>query len=83
MVRVNRLDITVISSQNGEMAEGVREGWESARDSRQRLQVVSACPAGFNAAGRGIDGADWYPVDEGLYKACLDGRDCRPRKFRR
>ena len=66
MARADQLDITVIFGQNGEMAEGVRDGREIACDSRRRLKVVSACPAGFNAAaGRSIDGADWRLVDEG------------------
>lgn len=57
MARVNQLDITVIFSQNGKMAEGVRDGREIARDSRRWLKVVSACPAGFNAAPGGVSTA--------------------------
>ena len=84
MARADQLDITVIFGQNGEMAEGIRDGREIARDSRRWLKVVSACPAGFNAAaGRGTEGVDQYRVDDGLYKARLDERNCRPRKFRR
>ena len=83
LARVNQLDVAVIFSQDQDLAEVVGDVREIARDGRRWIKVVSAYPAGSRAtAGRGIDGTDWYPIDEDSYNACLDMRDYRPKKFR-
>ncbi len=78
LARTNQLDVAVIFSQDQDLAEVVEEVKEIARDSSRWIKVVSAYPAGPAAtARRGIDGTDWYPIDQALYDACLDTRDYR------
>ena len=63
---------------------GSRVVGEIARDDRRWIEFVSACPARVGAAaGRGIDRADWRPMDEDRDHSCLDRRNYRPKKFRR
>ena len=79
--RVGQLDVAVIFSQDQDLAEVVREVKEIARDTDRWIRVVSAYPAGPAAtSGRGIDGSEWYSMDQAFYDACLDPRDYRPRR---
>ena len=83
LARVGQLDVAVIFSQDQDLAEVVREVKEIARDTDRWIKVVSAYPAGPAAtAQRGIDGAEWYPMDQAFYDACLDLRDYRPQASR-
>ena len=81
LARVGQLDIAVISSQDQDLAELVREVNEIARDTDRWIKVASVYPAGPAAtSGRGVDGAEWYPMDRAFYDACLDPRAYRPRR---
>lgn len=84
LTRTDQLDVAVIFSQDQDLAEVVREVKEIARDTDRWIKVVSAYPAGPAAtASRGVDGADWYPMDQAFYDACLDERDYRPNQEHR
>ena len=84
LARTSRLDVAVIFSQDQDLAEVVREVKDIARDAGRWIKVVSAYPAGPAAtAKRGIDGADWYRMEQTFYDACLDERDYRPKSGRR
>ena len=81
LARVRQLDVAVIFSQDQDLAEVVREVKDIARETDRWIKVVSAYPAGLAATSRrGINGADWYPMDQAFYDACLDPRDYRPRR---
>ena len=81
LARVGQLDVAVIFSQDQDLAEVVKEVKAIARETDRWIKVVSAFPAGSEAtAKRGINGADWYPMDQAFYDACLDPRDYRPRR---
>lgn len=81
LARTNQLDVAVIFSQDQDLAEVVKEVKEIARDSGRWIKVVSAYPAGPAATvQRGINGADWYPIEQAFYDACLDTRDYRPSR---
>ena len=81
LARTNQLDVAVIFSQDQDLAEVVKEVKEIARDSGRWIKVVSAYPAGPAATvERGINGADWYPIGQAFYDACLDTRDYRPSR---
>ena len=80
LARVGQLDVAVIFSQDQDLAEVVREVKEIARDTNRWIKVVSAYPTGPAATvQRGINGAEWYPMDQAFYDACLDLRDYRPK----
>ena len=81
LARVGQFDVAVIFSQDQDLAEVVREVKEIARETDRWIKVVSAYPAGPAATSkRGINGAEWYPMDQAFYDACLDPRDYRPRR---
>ena len=81
LARVGQLDVAVIFSQDQDLAEVVREVKDIARETDRWIKVVSAFPAGPEATSkRGINGAEWYPMDQAFYDACLDPRDYRPRR---
>lgn len=80
LARVRQLDVAVIFSQDQDLAEVVSEVKEIARDTNRWIKVVSAYPTGPTAtAQRGINDAEWYPMDQAFYDACLDLRDYRPK----
>ncbi|MCE2493452.1 MAG: NYN domain-containing protein [Alphaproteobacteria bacterium] len=80
LARVRQLDVAVIFSQDQDLAEVVNEVKEIARDTNRWIKVVSAFPTGPAAtAQRGVNGAEWYPMDQAFYDACLDLRDYRPK----
>ena len=82
LARVSQLDVAVIFSQDQDLAEAVKELKEIARDSDRWIKAVSAFPDGSHASTkRGIDGADWYRMDQAFYDSYLDAHDYRPKKF--
>ncbi len=84
LARTDQLDVAVIFSQDQDLAEVVGEIKDIARDAGRWIKVVSAYPSGPEAtAERGIDGAEWYRMEQPFYDACLDERDYRPKSRRR
>ena len=78
LARVNQLDVAVIFSQDQDLAEVVTEVKEIGRDTNRWIRVVCAYPVGPTAtAHRGINGAEWYKMNQTFYDACLDLRDYR------
>ena len=81
LARVGQLDVAVIFSQDQDLAEVVKEVKDIASETDRWVKVVSAFPSGPEATSkRGINGADWYRMDQTFYDACLDPRDYRPRR---
>ena len=84
LARTDQLDVSVIFSQDQDLVEAVKEIKSIARDAGRWIKAVSAFPAGPAAtARRGIDGAEWYRMEQPFYDACLDERDYRPKSRRR
>ncbi len=76
---LNQLDVAVIFSQDQDLAEVVTDVKEISLTQQRWIKVVSAFPDGPNATTtRGINGTEWYPMDEAFYNACLDPYDYRP-----
>ena len=83
LARANQLDAAVIFSQDQDLAEVVAEVKAIARDAGRWIRVASAYPVGPAATvSRGIEGAEWYRIDQARYDACLDERDYRPKEYR-
>ncbi len=81
MARNKQLDVAVIFSQDQDLAEVGKDVREISRSEQRWIKVVSAFPSGPNASvDRGIDGTDWFRIDQTFYDACLDPRDYRPRR---
>lgn len=81
--RDNQLDVAVIFSQDQDLAEAVKDLKEISQSQGRWIKAVSAFPSGPQATSlRGIDGTDWFKVDQAFYDACLDPRDYRPPEFR-
>ena len=76
-----QFNVAVIYSQDQDLSEVVEEVRGISIRENRWLKVVSAFPSGPNASSkRGINGTEWYKIDEAAYNACLDPRDYRPRK---
>ncbi len=81
LARQAQFDVAVIFSQDQDLAEVVDEVKDIAQASARWIKVASAFPAGAAATSRrGINGAEWFPMDQAFYDACLDHRDYRPKK---
>ena len=80
LARKRQYDVAVIYSQDQDLAEVVDEVKEIAKEQDRWIKLVCAFPSGPRAtARRGINGTDWFRMDEAFYNACLDPRDYRPR----
>ena len=81
MARNAELDVTILFSQDQDLAEVARKVRDVSRSDNRWLEVVSAFPAGPDATStRGIDRTDWFRMDREFYDACLDPRDYRPAR---
>lgn len=81
LARQGQVDVAVIFSQDQDLAEVAEEIRQIAQSTKRWLKVVCAFPSGPNAtAKRGIEGTDWFRMDQQFYDACLDPRDYRPKK---
>ncbi len=81
MARVGQLDVAVIFSQDQDLAEVAQEIREISHSEGRWLKIVSAFPASARATTRrGINGTDWFRMDQTLYDACLDPWDYRPKR---
>lgn len=78
LARKQQFDVAVIYSQDQDLAEVASEVREIAREQGRWIKLASAFPAGPMAtSGRGINGTDWFRMEESLYNSCLDMRDYR------
>ena len=78
MARQDQLDVAVVFSQDQDLAEVAAEVKDIARASGRWIKIVSAFPAGQNAtSSRGINGTDWFKMNEEFYNNCLDPKDFR------
>jgi uncharacterized LabA/DUF88 family protein len=81
LARQKQYDVGVIFSQDQDLAEVVAEVKEIAGEQFRWIKIVSAYPSGPNAtSSRGITGADWLPIIQGVYDQNLDPKDYRPVK---
>ena len=79
MATNNQLDVAVIFSQDQDLAEVAKEIREIARVQDRWIKIVSAFPSGATAtASRGVEGTDWFRMDQEFYNACLYPYDYRP-----
>lgn len=82
LARTNQVDVAVIFSQDQDLAEAVNDVKDISRETDRWIKVVSVFPTGPRATTkRGIDGAEWFGMDQAFYDACLDPYDYRPKKF--
>jgi uncharacterized LabA/DUF88 family protein len=80
LARQKQYDVAVIFSQDQDLAEVVSEVKEIAKEQTRWIKIVSAFPSGPAAsASRGVDGTDWFKIEQPLYDANLDPRDYRPK----
>ena len=78
LARENRYDVAILFSQDQDLAEAVEEVKAIAREKQRWIKLVCAFPHGPLASSkRGINGCDWFRMDEDFYNACLDPRDYR------
>ena len=78
MARNNQFDVAVVFSQDNDLSEVAEEIRDISRTQQRWIKIVSAFPSGPNAtAKRGIEGADWFHMDQDFYDKCLDPRDYR------
>lgn len=80
MARMNKLDVAIIFSQDQDLSEVVDEVRQISIQQNRWIKVACAFPASPTSTNkRGINGADWIPLDRATYDACLDKNDYRPK----
>lgn len=81
LARGRQVDVAVIFSQDQDLSEVVDDIREIAHSQNRWIKLVSAYPVGPEATTeRGINGTDWFKMDQAFYEACLDMRDYRPKR---
>lgn len=77
--RSKQWDVAVIFSQDQDLAEIASEVKSIAREQGRWVTICCPFPFGPNATSRrGIDGTNWFKMDQAFYDACLDPHDYRP-----
>lgn len=83
MAHRNEYDVGLVFSQDQDLAEVAEEIRVIAREQNRWIRLASAYPRrsqpNFKVKNRGINKTDWIEIDKGLYDACLDDRDHRPK----
>jgi uncharacterized LabA/DUF88 family protein len=81
LARQRQYDVGVVFSQDQDLAEVVAEVKDIAIEQKRWIKIVSAFPSGPNSTSpRGINGAEWFKMDQPFYDQCLDPKDYRPSK---
>jgi hypothetical protein len=79
--RRRQWDACVIFSQDQDLAEVVAEIRDIGREQSRELRIACAFPASPTATSRrGIEGTQWFRMDQAFCDACLDPVDYRPRR---
>jgi uncharacterized LabA/DUF88 family protein len=73
-------DVALIFSQDQDFSEVADEVRRIAHRENRWIKIASAFPLGPASPNRrGINGADWIPIDKATYDSCIDPRDYRPK----
>jgi uncharacterized LabA/DUF88 family protein len=71
-------EVALIFSQDQDMSEVVDEIKKISRIQKRWIRVACAFPLSASASNRrGINGAEWIPIDQATYERCVDPRDYR------
>ena len=74
-------EVAILVSQDWDFGPAVRLAKEIAQVQGRRLAFESCFPVGPGSLSRrGVPGTTWVPIDQGIYDACRDVRDYRPRR---
>ena len=66
-------DVALVFSQDQDLSEVARELRDIASKQNRWIKMASAYPVGSGTDNaRGINGADWIRIDQGIYDSCLD-----------
>ncbi len=78
--RRNELDVAIVFSQDQDFSEVADEIKSLALEHKRWIKIISAFPVSASSVNkRGINGADWMPIDRATYDACIDHKDYRPK----
>ncbi len=76
----NEYDVALIFSQDQDLSEVADEIRTIGREQNRWIKVACAFPSSPTSINkRGINKTDWIQIDRGMYDACLDRRDYRPK----
>ena len=77
--RTKQWNVAVIFSQDQDLAEIAAEIKSIAAEQDRWVKICCPFPAGSKATSRrGIDGTDWFKMDQEFYDTCIDPQDYRP-----
>jgi len=84
MAHHNEYDIALLFSQDQDLSEVASEIRTIAREQNRWIKVACAFPLiPTNRNRRGIEKADWVPIDRAIYDRCLDRRDYRVKDIQK
>lgn len=77
----NEYDVAIVFSQDQDLSEASDEVKAISTEQNRWIKCHSAFPISPTVPkARGIERTDWFRIDKGLYDACIDTRDYRPKK---
>lgn len=80
MARQNILDVALVFSQDQDLSEVVDEVKQISIQQNRWIKIACAFPVSPTSINkRGINGADWIPMDRKTYDSCVDKIDYRPK----
>ena len=83
MARAKEYDVALIFSQDQDLSEVADEVKRISMEQNRWIKVASAFPLSPTSVNRrGINGTEWVVIDRGMYDACLDSNDYRPKTVR-
>lgn len=78
-----QFEVAVIYSQDQDLSEVVADIKKIGASVGHTFQLACAFPHGPNASSkRGINGTQWYRIEQADYDQCLDPKDYRPVQYR-
>lgn len=81
MAHRGEYDVALVFSQDQDLSEVAEEVRVIAREQGRWLKIACAYPSSPTSRNRrGINKADWIPIDRATYDSCLDRRDYRPAR---
>lgn len=80
MARKNEYDVALLFSQDQDLSEAADEVRRISAEEDRWIKIASAYPISpVYQNSRGVNKTDWIPLDRGLYNACVDPVDYRPK----
>jgi len=81
LAREGRYDVALIFSQDQDLSEAVEEVRSISRQHYRWIRSICVFPVSPTYSNRrGINGTEWFVINQQMYNACIDLNDYRPKR---